>query len=86
MDLSWVLGRLGPQGARASAFGSGDDYRPGKDAVRHVRVGDLRSAGFTVEHTPRIGSLDHVSVYWHQGFWGDSEAELLNSRCMGGEV
>lgn len=83
MDVSWLIGDLGPQETLLAAFGR-EDYRPGKDAVRHAQVGTLRSAGFVVEHTPRMGSAIHVSVFWPHGSWGDKEAELLDSLCMEG--
>lgn len=71
--------------ARQEAFGR-NDYRAGKDAVRTVRAGDLRSVGFVVEHTPRLGTAQHVSVFWPKGEWDDSVAELMDSQCSRGVV
>lgn len=85
LDVSWLLGELTPWKALVAAFGR-DNYRPGRDAVRHARVGTLRAAGFVVEHTPRLGSQIHVSVLWPEGDWGDSQAELLDSLCEGGAI
>lgn len=84
-DISFVLGQLGPSQARLTAFGSLTRMHPGRDAVRHVKVGTLRSAGFRVEHTPRRGSLDHVSVFY-DGEWDDTTEDLLHSCCMEGSV
>lgn len=49
--LSWVLGALTPHEARLACFGP-DTRLHESDAVRHVTVGCLRSAGFSVDHDP----------------------------------
>jgi hypothetical protein len=50
---------------------------PGKDGVRHAKVGDLRAAGFTVVHSPSRGNRDHVSIEL-DGAWDDDEDQLFN--------
>ena len=86
LDVSMLLGRLTAREAEVAAFGS--VRRPDKRrAVRHVRAGDLRAAGFRVEHTPRPGTLDHVSVFWDgEGVWDESVSASLSNCCTEGEV
>lgn len=81
-DVSWLIGRLDPASAVSTAFGRSHDA--GKDAVRFARIGDLRAAGFRVQHTPRWGSPAHVSVFWPLGEWGDREAALMDACCTEG--
>lgn len=76
-----------PAEARKIAFGSLTRLSPGKDAVRHVQVGKLRSAGFRVEHTPRLGGSLHVSAFWDETEeWNDTVENLLHSCCMEGVI
>jgi len=87
-DVSLILGRMDPVTARKTAYGALTRFRPGRDAVRHVQAGSLRSVGFRVEHTPRHGgSLLHVSVFRDgTSDWDDTVEDSLHSCCMGGEV
>lgn len=86
LELSMVLGRLSAAEAYRVAFGA-HGFKAGRHAVRHVLVGDLRSAGFRVEHTPRHGgSLTHVSVFWTAEGWGVEATSVLNEACGEGET
>lgn len=86
LDISMILGRLSPAEADVAAFGPG---RPTdrRRAVRHARVGDLRAAGFRVEHTPFLGSPDHVSVFWAgEWVWDEAVGVRLDACCTEGEA
>ncbi len=85
LDVSMILGRLSPEEAERAAFGPRRADR--RRAVRHAKVGDLRAAGFRVEHTPRLGTLDHVSVFWGgEGVWDETVSALLGDCCTEGEA
>jgi hypothetical protein len=85
LDVSMILGRLTPEEAELAAFGPRSSDR--RRAVRHVKVRDLRAAGFRVEHTPRLGTPDHVSVFWDgEGLWDVTVSASLNDCCTEGEA
>jgi hypothetical protein len=48
------------------------------DGARYARVGDLRSAGFDVTHTPNRRNPDHASVSYPAD-WDDPVALLFRS-------
>lgn len=85
-EVSMLLGRLSASDAELAAFGP---YRPPdrRRAVRHSQAGTLRAAGFRVEHTPKLGTEDHVSVFWDgEGVWDERVGALLDACCSAGEV
>lgn len=50
----------------------------GDEGVRHARVGDLRSQGFVVKHTPHRGNTEHVSICY-PSTWDDEVAGKFRS-------
>lgn len=55
-----------------------DNHRD--DGARYTTAGELRGAGFTVEHSPNRRNPDHVSVSYSADW--DAEVALLFKSCF----
>lgn len=77
--MSMILGRLTPLEAAVRVRGQIDAERMVGHEARYTTARVLRSAGFTVRHTPNRMNDLHVSVSPTAGSWNDASCTLFNS-------
>jgi hypothetical protein len=81
-EVSLILGRLSPTDACDIRALGERARRMDQDAARYARAGRLRDLGFEVEHTPELGTADHVSAYRKNGEAWDAETASKFCRAF----